>query len=52
MGHKLTIAPNEFLFSYAGLTTEKVEQGALALNLDWAEEPTEPADYGAFIKKL
>ena len=52
MGHKLTIAPNEFLFSYAGLTTEKVEQGALALNLDWAEEPTEPADYGAFIKKI
>ena len=52
MGHKLTIAPNEFLFSYAGLTAEKVEQGALALNFDWAEEPTEPADYGAFIKKI
>lgn len=52
MGHKLTIAPNEFLFSYAGLTTEKVKQGALALNLDWSEEPTESADYGAFIKKI
>jgi len=52
VGQKLTIAPNEFLFSYAGLKTENVKQGALALNLDWAEEPTESADYGAFIKKI
>lgn len=52
MGQKLTIAPNEFLFSCAGLTVENLEEGALALNLDWAEEPTESADYGAFIKKV
>lgn len=52
MGQKLSIAPNEFLFSCAGLTVENLEEGALALNLDWAEEPTEPADYGAFIKKV
>lgn len=52
MGQKLIIAPNEFLFSYAGLTAEKVEQGALALNLDWAEEPTESSDYGTVIKKV
>ena len=52
MGQKLTIAPNEFLFSYADLKTENVKQGALALNLDWAEEFTESADYGAVIKKV
>lgn len=52
MGQKLTIAPNEFLFSYMGLKTENVKQGALALNLDWAEESTEFTDYGAFIKKI
>ncbi|MFD3435104.1 coiled-coil domain-containing protein [Alteromonas macleodii] len=52
MGQKLTIAPNEFLFSYAGLKTENVKQGALALNLDWAEESTESANYGAVIKKV
>jgi len=52
VGQKLTIAPNEFLFSYAGLKTENVKQGALALNLDWAEESTESADYGAVIKKV
>lgn len=52
MGQKLTIAPNEFLFSCAGLTAENLEEGALALNLDWAEQPTESADYCAFIKKV
>ena len=52
MGQKLIIAPNEFLFSYAGLITENVEQGTLALNLDWADEPTESANSGALIKKI
>ena len=52
MGQKLTIAPNEFLFSYAGLKTENVKQGALALNLDWAEESTESADYGTVMKNV
>ncbi len=52
MGQKLIIAPNEFLFSYAGLTTEKVAQGTLASNLDWAEQPIKSADDSAFIKKI
>jgi len=52
VGQKLTIAPNEFLFSYAGLKTENVKQGALALNLDWAEESTESADYGTVMKNV
>lgn len=52
MGQKLTIAPNEFLFSYAGLTAENVDKGSLALNLNWAEELTDSADKGAFINKL
>ena len=38
MGQKLIIAPNECLLSYMGLATEKVEKGALALNVDWSEE--------------
>lgn len=52
MGQKLSIAPNEFLFSYVGLKTENVKQGALALNLDWAEESTESTNYGAVINKV
>ncbi|GFD94476.1 hypothetical protein KUL156_46690 [Alteromonas sp. KUL156] len=52
MGQKLIIAPNEFLFSCAGLTAENVEKGTLALNLDWAEELTESADNGAFINNV
>ena len=52
MGQKLSIAPNEFLFSYMGLKAENVKQGALALNLDWAEESTESANYGAVINKV
>jgi len=38
VGQKLIIAPNECLLSYIGLATEKVEKGALALNVDWSEE--------------
>ena len=38
MGQKLIIAPDECLLSLIGLATEKVEKGALALNVDWSEE--------------
>ena len=56
MGQTLVIAPNESLFTYAGIQGEEKEhqsqQGALALSLDWSEEQESQSNAAGFIKSV
>ncbi len=56
MGQTLVIAPNESLFTYAGIQGEEKEhqsqQGALALSLDWSEERESQSNAAGFIKSV
>ena len=56
MGQTLVIAPNESLFTYAGIQGEEKEhqsqQGALALSLDWSEEQGSQSNTAGYIKNI
>ena len=56
MGQTLVIAPNESLFTYAGIQGEEKEhqshQGALALSLNWSEEQESQSNAAGFIKSV
>ena len=56
MGQTLVIAPNESLFTYAGIQCEEKEhqsqQGALALSLDWSEEQGSQSNTAGYIKNI
>ena len=56
MGQTLVIAPNESLFTYAGIQGEEkehqIQQGALALSLDWSEEPGSQSNTAGNIKNI
>ena len=56
MGQTLVIAPNESLFTYAGIQGEEkehqIQQGALALSLNWSEEQESQSNAAGFIKSV
>lgn len=56
MGQTLVIAPNESLFTYAGIQGEEKEhqsqQGALALSLNWSEEQGSQSNTAGYIKNI
>tara|TARA_B100000929_G_scaffold24253_1_gene18170 strand:+ start:33582 stop:36086 length:2505 start_codon:yes stop_codon:yes gene_type:complete len=56
VGQTLVIAPNESLFTYAGIQGEEKEhqsqQGALALSLDWSEEQGSQSNTAGYIKNI
>lgn len=56
MGQTLVIAPNESLFTYAGIQGEEKDhqshQGALALSLNWSEEQESQSNAAGFIKSV
>ena len=56
MGQTLVIAPNESLFTYAGIQGEEkehqIQQGALALSQDWSEEPGSQSNTAGNIKNI
>jgi len=56
VGQTLVIAPNESLFTYAGIQGEEkehqIQQGALALSLNWSEEQESQSNAAGFIKSV